>query len=188
MNIQTPLFDGQLVRLGPIDFENDPVIESRWTHHPDFLRSLTGDWVYPRSPEQIKKQYEATEKECEDSKSQYYFAIRLKEDDRLLGFATIYWIQWNHGTGIFRLAIGDPADRQKGYGGEALAMLLRFCFNELNLYRLSTVIAEYNLVAQQMLEKAGFKIEVIRREALHRDGRRWDFYHYGLLAQDWRQQ
>jgi RimJ/RimL family protein N-acetyltransferase len=39
----------------------------------------------------------------------------------------------------------------------------------------------------RFFEKAGFIVEVRRRQALNRDGRRWDLLHLGLLQQEWAQ-
>ncbi|MCI0520159.1 MAG: GNAT family N-acetyltransferase, partial [Chloroflexi bacterium] len=67
----------------------------------------------------------------------------------------------------------------------ALDLLLRFAFRELNLYRLTALVADYNEPAKRLFAQAGFVEEVRRREALHRDGRRWDQLFLGLLRQDW---
>ena len=40
LNIQTPLFESQDIRLGPINYENDPEIESGWTHDSEFMRLM----------------------------------------------------------------------------------------------------------------------------------------------------
>ena len=57
-DIQTQLFDGQDVRLGPIDHEKDPEIESRWTHDSDFMRMYDTDPARPMSAAMVKKQFE----------------------------------------------------------------------------------------------------------------------------------
>ncbi|MBP1701288.1 MAG: family N-acetyltransferase, partial [Chloroflexi bacterium] len=61
-------------------------------------------------------------------------------------------------------------------------------FSELNLYRLGAEIPEYNLGALRLFEKVGFTQEVCRRQALNRDGRRWDALIYGLLRLEWEAQ
>jgi RimJ/RimL family protein N-acetyltransferase len=66
-------------------------------------------------------------------------------------------------------------------------LLLGYAFRELNLFRVSIAIPEYNQVALRLFEKAAFKVEARRREAIHRKGRRWDVLHYGLLREEWEQ-
>jgi RimJ/RimL family protein N-acetyltransferase len=84
-----------------------------------------------------------------------------------------------------RLGIGDPADWRKGYGRDALHLLMRFAFSELNLHRLTAIVPEYNTPAMQLFTNAGFIEEVRRRQALARDSRRWDSIHLGLLRSEW---
>src|SRR5919106_3458943 len=187
-DIQTQLFEGQDIRFGPIDHEKDPEIESKWTHDSEFMRMMDTNPARPMSAAMIKKQYEKLEKQIEEDKNLYHFMIRSKADDRLIGKASIYWIEWTNGNGFLRLGIGAAEDRGKGYGTQALRMLLRFAFAELNLFRVSAIVAEYNEGAIALLKKFGFVQEVCRRKSLERDGRRWDLLVFGLLHDEWRNQ
>jgi RimJ/RimL family protein N-acetyltransferase len=189
MDISQSLYDGTLIRLGPIDYENDAPLESKWSHDAEYMRLLDPEPVRPLSVAQVKKRFEAIEKEAEEAKNLFHFTIRTQASldalGRLVGHARIYWIEWSHGNGWVRLGIGDPADRNKGYGSEALHLLAHFAFAELNLYRLSAAVPEYNPAALHLFEKAGFSREVCRRQALNRDGRTWDMILFGLLQAEW---
>ncbi|GAB4455975.1 MAG: GNAT family protein [Anaerolineales bacterium] len=187
-DIQTQLFEGRDIRFGPIDYEKDPGIESKWTHDSDFMRLYDIEPARPLSPAMVKKKYEKLEKEIEESRSLFYFAIRAREDDRLLGKALISRIEWSNGNGWIELGIGSADDRRKGYGAQALQMLLRFAFAELNLYRVTARVQEYNEAAIALLKKFGFTEEARRRQALDRDGRRWDLLVFGLLKDEWANQ
>ena len=83
------------------------------------------------------------------------------------------------------MGIGAPADRGQGYGTQVLAMLMVYAFDELNLYRLTAHVPEYNARAMRFFERAGFEPEVWRRKALARGGRRWDLIHLGILQDEW---
>lgn len=187
-DIQTQLFEGRDIRFGPIDHEKDPEIESKWTHDSEFMRMMEINPARPMSAAIIKKQYEKLEKQIDESKNMYYFAIRAKDDDRLIGKATVEWIEWTNGNGWINLGIGSAEDRGKGNGSQALNMLTRFAFAELNLFRVSARVPEYNDAAIALFKKFGFAEEVRRRQALDRDGRRWDLLVYGLLNSDWQHQ
>lgn len=186
MNIDVPLFESENVCLGPIDHEKDPEIESRWTHDTEYLRQLSGDIARPLSPAHLKKKYEKIEKDMEERKNVFYFTIRMRSDDRLIGFARLFWIEWSNGSGRIELGIGNEKDRQLGYGSEALRMLLRYAFAELNLHRLSADVPEYNEAAFRLFSKCGFVEEVRRRQALNRYGRRWDLIQMGILHREWK--
>ena len=188
LGIQNQLFEGQDVRLGPIDHEKDPEIEARWTHDSTFMRMMEITPARPLSAAMIKKQYEKLEKQMEEDKNFYYFTIRLRQDDRLIGRTAIQWIEWSNAGGFIRLGIGAAEDRCKGYGSQAMKMLLRFAFDELNLFRLSAIVPEYNTPAISILKKFGFVEEVRRRQSVERDARRWDLLVFGLLGDEWREQ
>jgi RimJ/RimL family protein N-acetyltransferase len=111
--------------------------------------------------------------------------VRAKADDRLIGKALIQRIEWANGNGQIRLGIGSADDWRKGYGTQALKMLLRFAFAELNMFRVTANVAEYNEGAIALMQKFGFTEEVRRRQSLERDGRRWDLLVFGLLKDEW---
>ena len=188
LNIQSQLFESADVRFGPIDYEKDPEIESRWTHDSEFMRMMETNPARPMSAAMIKKQYEKLEKQIEEDKNLYHFMIRARADDRLIGKAAIQWIEWTNGNGWVRLGIGAPEDRRKGYGAQALCLLLRFGFAELNLFRVSALVPEYNEGAAALFQQCGFVQEVRRRKSLERDGRRWDLCTFGLLSNEWQSQ
>lgn len=187
-DIATQLFDGQDIRFGPIDYDKDPEVESKWTHNAEFMRLFAIDPARPISPAIVKKQYEKLEKRMEEERNFYHFMIRAKTDDRLIGKAMIARVEWTNGNGQIRIGIGSADDRGKGYGTQAMRLLLRFAFAELNLFRVSADVPEYSEGALALLKKFGFVEEVRRRQALERDGRRWDLVVFGLLKDEWQSQ
>jgi RimJ/RimL family protein N-acetyltransferase len=187
MSIDNPLFEGNLIRLGPIDHEKDPEIISRWTHDAGFMRMMYTDPARPLSAWQVKKNLEDLEKSMDEDKNFIHFRIRARNDDRLVGFAELLRISWTNANGTVRLGIGAAEDQRKGYGRETLTLLLRYAFDELNLFQLTALIPEYNLPAQSLFKGFGFIEEVCCRQALERDSRRWDLLQYGLLAEEWKE-
>lgn len=188
LNIQTQLFEEKDVRFGSIDHETHPEIESKWTHDAEFMRLMELKPVCPLSPAMVMKQYEAIEKGMEEEKNLFYFTIRAREDDRFIGKALVEWIDWENGNGFIRLGIGSAEDRRKGYGSQALTMLLRYSFGELNLFRVTAVVPAYNTGALRLFQKFGFMEEVRRGKAMYRDGEFWDIISFGLLNAEWYEQ
>lgn len=186
--IQTTLLAAQDILLGPIDHETHADIESRWTHDAEFMRSMELTPVQPLSPEMVRLQYAAIEEQMNAQKDLYYFTIRAREDDRFIGKAMIEWIDWTIGNGYLRLGIGEPGYRGRGYGSQALELLLAFAFEELGMYRVTAVVPAYNEDAIHFFQKFGFMEEVRRRKALFRDGQFWDIVSFGLLKAEWREQ
>lgn len=185
LDIQAQLFEAQDVRLGPIDHEAHPEIESRWTHDSDFMRLMELKPVRPLSPALVKKEYESIEKKMDADKNLFYFTIRAREDDHLIGKAVVEWIDWTNGNGWIRLGLGAAEDRRRGLGSQTLGLLLRYAFAELNLFRVSAMVPEYNEGMIALLKKFGFVEEVRRRQAVQRDGRTWDLLTFGQLRSEW---
>ncbi len=155
MSIDKPLFTGNLIKLGPIDHEKDPEVVARWTHDAGFMRMMYTEPMRPLSTWQVKKKLEELEKSLEEEKNSFHFRIRALQDDRLLGFVELMWISWKNGIGNIRLGIGAEDDRHKGYGEEALSMALRYAFRELNLFRLTAIIPDYNEPAKSLVQENG---------------------------------
>jgi RimJ/RimL family protein N-acetyltransferase len=97
-------------------------------------------------------------------------------------------VQWTHGDTFVGIGIGEPDYRGKGYGTDAMRVILRFAFMELNLHRVSLDVFEYNPRAIRSYEKAGFVIEGRKRRVVNRDGRRWDDIYMGILREEWERQ
>lgn len=185
--IETGLTEAQDVLLGPIDHDAHPAIESRWTHDAEFMRLMEFTTTRPLSPALVKEQYEAIEEEMLEQKTLFYFPILAREDNRLIGKALIEYVDWSSGNGYIRLGIGEAESRCKGYGSQALSLLLRFAFDELNLFRVTAVVPAYNNCATRLFQKFGFMEEVRRRKVLFLDGEFWDVIGFGLLNAEWRE-
>lgn len=188
LNVQTQLFEAKCVCFGPIDHDTHPEIESKWTHDTDFMRLMELKPVRPLSPTVVRKQYEAIEKEMEEQKNLFYFTIRACEDGRLIGKALVEWVDWVRGNGFISLGIGAAEDRRKGYGSQALRMLLRYAFGELNLQRVTAVMPAYNEGAVRFFQKFGFVEEARRHKAIYSDAEFWDIISFGLLKSEWCEQ
>lgn len=185
MSIGTQLYQGEHVRLGPIDYEKDPAVESKWTHNSKYWHSLGLELPRPLSAAKVKKRYEAIEKEIDKSKNAFYFTIRNLEGGTLLGFARLFWIESSNATAWIHIGIGNPDERDQPYASEALQLMLRFAFRELNLYRLSALAAEDDPAGIELLQNAGFDIEVRRRKSIQRNGQICDQLLMGLLQKEW---
>lgn len=179
------LIEAQDVHLGPIDHDTHPAVESRWTHDAEFMHLLELRPVGPLSPAMLQKQYAAIETEMFEQKDLFYFSILAREDDRLIGKAMLEYVDWATNNAYVRLGIGEAQSRRKGYGSQALSLLLSYAFCELKLYRVTAVIPAYNTGALRLFGKFGFVEETRRKEALYRDGEFWDVIGFGLLKTEW---
>lgn len=174
------LLRGNRVRLTALDKRDIPAI-ARWYEDAGYLRLQESRIALPLSREQVAADLERLE-EADDT---IVLAIRTVADERLIGTVGFFEIEWANRSAWLSLGIGDRADWGKGYGSEALALGLRYAYDELNFHRLSLTVFDYNERAIALYEKAGFQREGVFREFGQRDGRRYDMYLYGLLRREW---
>ena len=177
------ILQGEKVRLTALEKEDMKSL-SLWVQNTHTYRLFDAVPAYPKPA----RKWEEWLEEDDKSDSQFSFAIRPLEDDRLIGFCMLEGILWNMGAAWLAIVIGDPEDRGKGHGREAMKLLLRYSFDELNLYRIQLTVFEYNEKAMNLYEQLGFRREGAFREFLHRDGKRYDMYLYGLLRPEWEAQ
>lgn len=175
------LFHGEKVRLTALTQE-DMGPMTRWFQESDFPRLLDAVPAYPRTESHWKKWLD----ERHAQKDVYVFAIRTQDTNELVGWIELEGILWTHRNCWIAIAIGDPAQRGKGYGYDALCVVLDYIFNELNLHRVQLTVFEYNTAGRALYERLGFTHEGAFRQALERDGQRYDIYLYGLLRHEWR--
>ena len=105
-------------------------------------------------------------------------------DLRLLGHVHISTVQPVLRSADIGLGIGLASDRGQGYGGEALAMAVSYCWRELNLQRVALTVLSHNPRAQQLYERLGFVVEGRLRRATYVDGQFHDIIVMGLLRPD----
>lgn len=175
-------FTGKLVRLAALDIEKVPEIWARWNRDSEYQQLL--DWgpskIYTMS--QIKEWLEKSgSRSC-------CFSIHSLEDDQVIGFVELDGLNFTGGDGWVGIGIGERDFWGKGYGTDAMRVLLRFAFEELNLNRVSLNVFEYNERAIKSYQKIGFQIEGRQRQALNRFDRRWDLIYMGILRSEWQTQ
>jgi RimJ/RimL family protein N-acetyltransferase len=176
------LYQGKLVRLAGIDPEEVSKSFAQWNRDSEYMRLKDTDPPRQHSTKAIK---DWSEKELEKNIDMYWFAIRALEDDRLLGDVTLSVINWGSREAFAGIAIGAREFLGKGYGTDAMQLLLRYGFIELNLRRVSLNVFEFNQRAQRSYEKAGFRLEGRQRQYIQREGHRWDIVFMGILREEW---
>lgn len=176
------LFTGALVRLAALDPERDPAVIAPWFSDSEYLRLLDSDPARPQTAKQVKADME---KRAERDTA-FPFAIRTLESDQLIGFVSLWAGNGSNAEGWVGIGLGERAYWGKGYGTDAMRLLLRYAFHELNLERVSLEAFAYNARAIRSYEKAGFRHEGLQRAAMRREGKRLDVVSMGILRTEWR--
>jgi RimJ/RimL family protein N-acetyltransferase len=174
---------GERVRLSAFDPEKHAALLSRWGRNSEYLHLLDSDPPRLWSAESVKK-WIAKELEKENP-GFVIFVISLVDGDQPIGFVDLNGINLLHGDCWLGIGIGEPEFWGSGYGTEAMQLVLRYAFEVLSLHRVTLNVFEFNTRAIRSYEKAGYRIEGRQREAMLRDGRRWDILFMGVLREDW---
>ena len=174
------LLRGSRVRLTALTQDDLPTV-AEWHQNAEFLRLLDALPAYPKTETSLAQWLDDTDKATDT----FLFAIRSLDSDTPIGYVELDGILWIHRVSGVSIAIGEAQHWGKGYGSEAMQLVLRFAFDELNLHRVQLTVFSYNERAIALYEKLGFQREGVYREHLQRDGRRYDMYLYGLLRSEW---
>jgi RimJ/RimL family protein N-acetyltransferase len=177
------LFRGKLVRLAADDPEVSGRAFSRWGRNSEYRRLMNSEAPQLWS---VKKLKEWIEKDLEkEASGRYYFEIHTLEGDQIIGFVGLSGVRWNQGDAWVGLGIGEPDYWGKGFGTDAMYLVLRYAFMELGLERVSLSVVASNERAIRAYVKAGFKPEGVERQLVHRDGETEDVLYMGILRQEW---
>ncbi|HOQ75070.1 MAG TPA: GNAT family protein [Thermoclostridium sp.] len=114
------------------------------------------------------------------------YAIVLKENETLIGNCSLFNINPIHRTAETGIFIGDEKHRGKGYGTEAMMLLLAYGFKVLNLNNIMLKVFSFNQRAIKSYEKAGFRVIGRRSQAYQVNGKHYDEVFMEILAQDFR--
>ena len=90
--------------------------------------------------------------------------------------------------GVFEIGIAlfSDADRGRGYGGEAVHVLTRYLFDELDASRVQASTDVGNVAMRRVLEKLGYTYEgTLRAFMPGTNGTRADYAMYGFTRADW---
>lgn len=178
------IFQGELVYLAAPDPERDAGIFARWRRDSEFVRLLDAGPARLFSNEKHKEWMQKDLVE-EQKSNVLFFLIRALQDHTTIGVLSLDGIRWVHGDAWVSIGLGEKDYWGKGYGTDAIRVLQRYAFEELNLHRLSLTVFDYNQRALRSYEKAGFVLEGRAREFLNREGQRYDMIFMGILKREW---
>jgi len=171
------MFEGQLVRLRAVTRDDLPRYV-RWIADPDVTRFL--NFFRPISLEQEERWFESTIAH----ESQHVFAIETLAGEHIggVGLHSIHPRYRHAEVGIF---IGEKEYWGRGYGSEALQLMLAFAFEQLNLNRVYLHVFAYNERAIAAYQKCGFVREGVLRQAVYKNGEYADALVMAILRDEY---
>ncbi len=175
--------EGNLVRLRAYE-KSDLDAAMKLINDEEITDLLGGEMLaYPVSSIAEEKFIEAAAVLSDKQKT---FVIETLAEPRYIGtisFNAINWLNRSAGVGI---VIGDKSLWGKGYGTDAMRVMMRLGFDKMNLHRLWLHVHDYNLRAIASYEKCGFKSEGVLRQEHFKRGRYHDTIVMGILESEYR--
>lgn len=128
------------------------------------------------------------EKELLESlnKDGHNYAIVDKEADTLLGNIGLFNVNNIHRVAEIGLFIGNSQSRGKGYGTEAMRLLMEYGFKVLNLNNIMLTVKGFNENAIGAYKKIGFKEFGRRTECYFINGKYHDVIYMQVLAKEFK--
>lgn len=115
------------------------------------------------------------------------FAMEILDREKwvLAGSIGLMHIDWRSRKAEIGIMIGEKRFWNKGYGTEAMRLIMQHGFETLNLHRLYLRVFSDNPGAIRAYEKAGFVHEARMRETHFADGKYIDDLMMSMLRLEW---
>jgi len=148
------------------------------SHNVDLSTLAGGSWE-PRSLAAVEKEFD---KDLED-KDKHYFVIVVEE--KVIGDIGLHHVDRLSNCTSFGIAILEPEYLGKGYGRDALGVLVEYAFRLQNFRRMWLETHGNNERAVRSYKACGFVEEGRLREHVFSDGAYIDTLLMGLLRSEW---
>lgn len=169
---------GEKVFLSPIN-PDDAEVYTRWINDLEvgiYLTVAPNIYTLSREREILER----------IGKEGYNFAIVDSEKERVIGNCGLMNVDFVNRKAEMGIFIGEKNYWGKGYGTEAIELLLDFSFNILNLNSMMLTVRAFNKRAIRCYEKCGFKLIGKRREATILGPQKYDEYFMDILAAEFK--
>jgi len=170
---------GEHLYLSPFDAE-DTEIQSKWAKWMnDRLVSDTFDGHRNHTS------LSSAKKHIQELTGHRYFIVLL-DGDVLIGQISLHNIDHLHRNAFLGIMIGEVEHHGKGYGTEAVRLVLDYGFNTLNLNNITLSVHEDNHAGIACYKKLGFKEYGRRRECFFKNGKNIDVIYMDILAREFK--
>ena len=169
---------GDQCYLSPVSSE-DAARMTQWLNDLQVMIPL-GDEAY--TPMSLEKTQEFIGEDIK--KQRHIFSIVGLATDAHIGWCLLFDVDHINRRAILGIAIGDKDYWGKGYGQEAIRLLLNYGFNLLNLNNIMLGVFAFNERAIHCYQKVGFREIGRRRQARIIGGIKYDAVLMDILAEE----
>lgn len=112
-------------------------------------------------------------------------AFAMEADGKLIGHCALFGFDATAHTCELGITIGDKAYWGRGYGREAIMLLVEYAFRHRNQHKVHLKVHAANQRAIVAYAACGFREEGRQREHVWSDGRYDDLVLMGILRREW---
>ena len=120
----------------------------------------------------------------ENATAEASFVIVTINENKMIGTVSLESINHINRCATLGIFIGDKEFRNKGYGTEAIKLILEYGFKYLNLKNIKLDLMEFNERALKCYKKCGFKEYGRRRKCKFIDGEYYDTIEMDILKEE----
>jgi RimJ/RimL family protein N-acetyltransferase len=172
------VLQGEKVRLRALTRED---METFWRFSNDFEVELLGGGDPPR-PQTLEEQKAWFDEKLSKQKEDAVFAIEV--EGKTIGSCGLWRFDWTHRLCWMGIAIGERDYWGRGYGREAVRLLLDYAFRLRNLRKVCLTTSSNNERAIRCYLACGFVEEGRLRAQLWSDGRYVDEVYMGIFREE----
>ena len=172
---------GDRIRLTAVEREDLPLFVS-WLNDPEVRRGLM--MYLPMSLAKEEKWFESMLERPQDSQP---LSIEVQDGDRWVKIGNMGFFDFDYRARSAEagIMIGNKSYWNKGYGTDAMILLLKHGFETLNLHRIMLRVYEHNPRAIRCYEKAGYILEGRMRDASYSEGVYRDVLIMSVIRSEW---
>lgn len=174
------MYEGSLVRLREMRVA-DAEICKNWVNNLDVARNIYGGAPMPLT---VENERDFLARVSGRQNNSNHFAIETLSGE-FIGVCSYTEVNWTSRNCMIGWFIGESANRGKGYGTDMIKILLRICFRELDMHKVTLRVFAYNEPAVRLYDRLGFTCEGACRENIFAMGRRWDELVYSMLSDEY---
>jgi RimJ/RimL family protein N-acetyltransferase len=175
-----PILDGASVRLRPPAVEEYPVLFG-WYNDPEVVAPF--DRFTVDTMDSFVAAVEAADRDPASLAPR--FVVERRETPGPIGFVGYYRAHPVLEYLDVWYVLGDRAARGKGYGKEAVGLLIDHLYATTALERVGATCDVENVPSYRLLEGLGLRREGTLRSALFHHGRWHDVHVYGITRLEW---
>jgi diamine N-acetyltransferase len=179
--MEAEMIYGDRIRLRAITRDDLPLFV-RWLNDPEVIQGLMV--MIPFSLDDEEAWYDGVVKQPKEERP-LVIEILTEEGWEAIGNCGLAAIDWRVRRAEFGILIGAKQHWDKGYGTEALGLLVKHGFGTLNLNRIMLRVFADNPRAIRAYEKAGFVQEGCLRQGHYHKGAYVDVLLMSILRSEW---